>query len=94
MAALLSDLADRLAPLSDTSFLDASVLLAHILEKPRSWVLAHPELVLSEEQQMKLTDALMGGLFSASPKINRASRLRACIRASRSDFMNSPKEGI
>jgi len=59
MAALLSDLADRLAPLSDTSFLDASVLLAHILEKPRSWVLAHPELVLSEEQQMKLTDALM-----------------------------------
>jgi len=59
MAALLSDLADRLAPISDTSFLDASVLLAHILEKPRSWVLAHPELVLSEEQQMKLTDALM-----------------------------------
>jgi len=59
MAALLSDLADRLAPVSDTSFLDASVLLAHILEKSRSWVLAHPELVLSEEQQMKLTDALM-----------------------------------
>ena len=47
MAALLSDIADRLASVSDTSFLDASVLLAHILEKPRSWVLAHPELVLS-----------------------------------------------
>ena len=58
MAALLSDIADRLASVSDTSFLDASVLLAHILEKPRSWVLAHPELVLTEDQQKKLNDAL------------------------------------
>ena len=56
MAALLSDIADRLASVSDTSFLDASVLLAHILEKPRSWVLAHPELVLTEDQQKKLND--------------------------------------
>ena len=52
MAALLSDIADRLASVSDTSFLDASVLSAHILEeKLCSWVLAHPELVLSEEQK-------------------------------------------
>jgi release factor glutamine methyltransferase len=58
MAALLSDIADRLASVSDTSFLDASVLLAHILEKPRSWVLAHPELVLTEDQQMKLNNTL------------------------------------
>ena len=57
MAALLSDIADRLAPVSDTSFLDASVLLAHILEKPRSWVLAHPEVVLTEDQQKKLDNA-------------------------------------
>jgi release factor glutamine methyltransferase len=57
-ASILSNTADRLAPLSDTSFLDASVLLAHILEKPRSWVLAHPEVVLTEKQQTQLNEAL------------------------------------
>jgi release factor glutamine methyltransferase len=59
MASLLSDTADRLAPLSDTSFLDASVLLAHILEKPRSWVLAHPETALTEQQGTELSEALV-----------------------------------
>lgn len=58
MTSLLSDIADRLTPLSDTSFLDASVLLAHILEKPRSWVLAHSEATLTEQQQIKLNAAL------------------------------------
>jgi release factor glutamine methyltransferase len=57
MTSLLSDTAGRLAPLSDTSFLDASVLLAHILEKPRSWVLAHPEAILTEGQQTQLNEA-------------------------------------
>ncbi len=45
MAVLLQDLLDstiaRLLPLSDTPQLDAQVLLAHIFEKPRSWLLAH-----------------------------------------------------
>jgi len=59
MASLLTDTADRLAPLSDTSFLDASVLLAHILGKPRSWVLAHPEAILTEGQQTRLNEALV-----------------------------------
>jgi release factor glutamine methyltransferase len=59
MPSLLYDTADRLAPLSDTSFLDASVLLAHILEKPRSWVLAHPEAILTEGQQTRLHEALV-----------------------------------
>jgi release factor glutamine methyltransferase len=58
MATLLYDTADRLAPLSDTSFLDASVLLAHILERPRSWVLAHPEAILTEGQQKQLNESL------------------------------------
>lgn len=58
MGPLLSDIADRLAPLSDTAFLDASVLLAHVLEKPRSWVLAHPEVTLTGEQQTQLNAAL------------------------------------
>src|SRR5512139_3750631 len=59
MASLLSDTADRLAPLSDTSFLDASVLLAHILEKPRSWILAHPEAILTQGQQTRLNEAFV-----------------------------------
>jgi release factor glutamine methyltransferase len=58
MASLLSDTADRLAPLSDTSFLDASVLLAHVLKKPRSWVLAHSEAILTEGQQNQLNESL------------------------------------
>ncbi len=58
MTSLLSDTADRLEPLSDTSFLDASVLLAYILQKPRSWVLAHPEAALTEGQAVNLNQAL------------------------------------
>ena len=58
MTSLLSDTADRLVKVSDTAFLDASVLLAHILEKPRTWVLAHPDLALTEEQQKHLQDSL------------------------------------
>jgi release factor glutamine methyltransferase len=30
--------------------LDLQVLLAHLLEQPRAWVMAHPEAVLSQEQ--------------------------------------------
>lgn len=56
--ALLSAVTTRLAPLSDTPDLDASVLIAHILNKPRTWVLAHPELKLTAEQQVKLDDSL------------------------------------
>jgi release factor glutamine methyltransferase len=55
----LSEITDRLTSLSDTPALDASVLLAHIINKPRTWVLAHPELVLATEQQKQLNDSLM-----------------------------------
>ena len=58
MASLLSEIADSLTPVSDTAILDASVLLAHILEKPRSWVLAHPEVTLAEQQKTNLDQAL------------------------------------
>jgi len=47
---LLSDITSRLTSLSDTPSLDASVLLAHVIDKPRTWVLAHPELQITEEQ--------------------------------------------
>lgn len=57
-SALLSAITNRLARLSDTPALDASVLLAHILAKPRTWVLAHPELTLTVEQQIQLDESL------------------------------------
>jgi len=55
---LLSDLTNRLASISDTPALDASVLIAHIIGKPRSWVMAHPELTLTTEQRNQLDDSL------------------------------------
>lgn len=58
-ASLLSDIRTRLAPISDTPDLDASVLIAHILNKPRTWVMAHPELTLTSEQQKQLENSLV-----------------------------------
>ena len=58
MPALLSDVSNRLASISDTPALDASVLIAHIIEKPRTWVLAHPELTLTPEQHKCLENSL------------------------------------
>jgi release factor glutamine methyltransferase len=54
----LSDIANRLAVISDTPVLDASVLVAHILDKPRTWVTAHPELTITPAQQEQLDDSL------------------------------------
>jgi len=58
MPSLLSDVSSLLTSISDTPALDASVLIAHIVDKPRTWVMAHPELVLSPEQQDRLDDSL------------------------------------
>ncbi|MCI0556567.1 MAG: peptide chain release factor N(5)-glutamine methyltransferase [Anaerolineae bacterium] len=55
---LHSDITTRLASVSDTPALVASVLISHILNKPRTWVLAHPELTLTTEQQKILDDSL------------------------------------
>ena len=55
---VLSEVTDRLISLSDTPALDASVLLAHVLDKPRSWVVAHPELTLTPQQQDHLDESL------------------------------------
>src|SRR5215207_3663536 len=56
---ILSDVTTRLAPVSDTPALDASVLIAHVLNQPRSWVMAHNELTLTTEQQKQLDNSLM-----------------------------------
>lgn len=55
---LFSDVTTQLTPISDTPALDASVLIAHIIHKPRTWVMAHPELTPTTEQQKELDDSL------------------------------------
>jgi release factor glutamine methyltransferase len=44
----------RLAEVSETPNLDAQVLLSHVLNKSRAWILAHPEASLSTEQEVLL----------------------------------------
>jgi release factor glutamine methyltransferase len=56
---ILSGVASRLTPLSDTPALDASVLIAQIVNKPRTWVMAHPEIVLTHQQKKQLDDSLL-----------------------------------
>jgi len=58
MASLLSSLTDSLAPFSDTPALDASVLIANIIGKPRTWVMAHPELTLNSQEENQLDASL------------------------------------
>jgi len=48
----------RLNAFSPTPGLDAQVLLAFILSKPRPWVLAHPEIILSPQECQNLESAL------------------------------------
>ena len=55
---LLSDIINRLSSKSEKPALEASVLLAHITGKPRTWVRAHPELTLTVEQHQHLEDSL------------------------------------
>jgi len=59
MVPILSEITSCLTSTSDTPALDASVLLARILDKPRSWVMAHSEVILSSEQQNQLNDMLV-----------------------------------
>ena len=54
---LLNDAARKLS-FSDTPQLDAQVLLAHIIQKPRTWVMAHPEHAVTKKEQDQLNDAL------------------------------------
>lgn len=55
---LLQNTRRRLTALSDTPYLDAQVLLSHILGQRRSWILAHPDPTLTIKQRQTLTHAL------------------------------------
>ena len=48
----------QIASISDSPALDAQVLLAHILTKPRTWVLAHPETHLTQPQLASAKEAV------------------------------------
>lgn len=56
-ASELQTLIARLRPITPTPHLDASVLLAHILNRSRTWVLAHPETQLTPPQNAALQQA-------------------------------------
>lgn len=53
----LADLHQRLAQISHSPDLDSQVLIAHVLDKPRTWVLAHPDARLTSEQKVKIETA-------------------------------------
>jgi release factor glutamine methyltransferase len=62
----LAGLVPRLEPVSETPGLDAQVLLARVLEKPRSWVLAHPEAPLTRTRVAAL-ESLVRRLERGNP---------------------------
>lgn len=51
---ILNEFSDRLVEVSDTARLDAQMLVGHVLEKPRTWVLAHPEASVSHKEQIRM----------------------------------------
>jgi release factor glutamine methyltransferase len=63
---ILSDLHQRLKPVSETPLLDAQVLCAFVLEKPRAWIQAYPENAISCSQQKTLYEYL-ARLLSGEP---------------------------
>lgn len=52
-------MSSRLAIVSDSAKLDSQVLLAFILDKPRTWILAHLESRLSPDQTSQIESALV-----------------------------------
>ena len=54
----LTNLHQRLKSTSETPLLDAQVLCAFVLERPRAWILAHPEAAVTPPQQKILHEYL------------------------------------
>jgi release factor glutamine methyltransferase len=54
LVAHLNHLTEQFKPVSASAALDAQVLLARVMGKPRVWVLAHPEAQLTDAQQADL----------------------------------------
>lgn len=58
ISGIFDQLDERLSRISDTPQLDAQVLLASVLQKPRTWILAHPETTLSAPQLATVESAI------------------------------------
>lgn len=56
----------RLEPLSPDAWLEAQLLLAHVLQKSRTWVLTHPENIFDAGQQEQL-DGLLARRLEGVP---------------------------
>jgi release factor glutamine methyltransferase len=54
----LASIADKLKSFSDSPAMDASVLLAELLNKPRTWVIAHPEATVGPTERAVIENAL------------------------------------
>ncbi len=66
VGAVLRRMGRELALVSDSARLDAQTLLAHVLGRPRSWLLAHPEAPLSAPQNAEL-EAKRAQLLQGTP---------------------------
>jgi release factor glutamine methyltransferase len=56
---LVDRIKERLTGVSEIPVLEAQVLLAYILDRPRSWVVAYPEITLNPEQSAELESRLV-----------------------------------
>jgi release factor glutamine methyltransferase len=54
----LASISTKLKQYSETPWMDASVLLAGLLKRPRAWVIAHPQASISPAEQAVLQDAI------------------------------------
>ena len=55
---ILPLLSHQLRQVSETATLDAQVIVAHYLDKPRTWVIAHPEAPINNTQYKKIIKAV------------------------------------
>jgi release factor glutamine methyltransferase len=58
ISTLLEQTVSRLSSISDTPELDARILFANLLDKPRTWIEAHPETKLTRSQLATVEKAI------------------------------------
>ncbi|BAJ62997.1 peptide chain release factor N(5)-glutamine methyltransferase [Anaerolinea thermophila] len=66
LGAWLQQARETFAQQSDTAGIEVQVLAAHVLKRPRAWIAAHPETLLSDEQASHL-NTLLGRLLEGVP---------------------------
>jgi release factor glutamine methyltransferase len=55
----LADIKTQRAPFTEDPGLEAQVLLSHVTGKPKAWLLAHPEMLLSPEEEAAVQHGLI-----------------------------------